>query len=200
VGLSASGRIGSCTNAGELLDGINGTRAYRAYLQGVLRGDSIGYITAGSTGTDITGANGGTFYMEGDVADCVSAAVSGEKFVSTGIGGHVTDADDYCRNAMNRLVADMPDSYRIQIYSAPQVGTESLLYQSPAAIASSTVTTLGDTTDLDDIFLQSKDGERLVVRVALMTGTANLNTIDKYELLGKTIVMSNKRLVDEDNF
>lgn len=199
---------------GELVDYINGLRAWRAYLVACLRADASSILLAKSA-TICSGDNGLTFYIDtsqnegalvpGTAAayEIVGAAISGEKFVNNGKNGHVTDKDDGCENSLcyaEVQVTCTGDAENLRIYSAPQDATETLLYN--YTLTSTTEVDLGRTgttqqDGIDSVFIRAKRGERLVIRAA--TDSA-FSAVTKFNITGKTAVLKGNRMVDEDNY
>lgn len=215
--IGSSGVILTSTAAydtmGELVDYINGQAAWRAYLVAALRADMSSILLAKSA-TAIP-ATGLTFYgdtsgndgaiVPGTAAayEIVGTAISGEKFVNNSINGHVKDADDGCENAL--LYAEVQitctgDAENLRIYSGAQGSTESLLYTK--TLTSTTEQNLGVTgttqaDGLNSIFVKANRGERLIIRAATDTAFA---AVTKFNILGKTAVLSGDRQVTEVNY
>ncbi len=183
------------TTMGMVLDAINGTRAWRAYLQGALRQDSpVFLITAGAA--SCIGANGLTLYGDQDIADGCSVAISGEKFVNNGINGHVTDADDQCENTLLYAGINVGDTGAVKLYSEGQL-SDGVQMGGDQAVASDTLLQLGE-ANLTTPFATAVRGERLIVRFAAATAGAFTHT--QFNILGKTAVLKNDRIVDSVNY
>lgn len=198
VGLPTNGKFSfsTYTNMGLLCDRLNRVACLRAYLQGALRGDSAVWLTASQT-VSIVGANGGTLYYDGDKSDCITVAISGEKFTSTGVQGWVKDADDYCENALHFAAINMVDDCTIYFYSASQSADAQLM--ASAEVTSGTRTTyVADSPEYP--YIRANVGERLIVRATLVTASANLNTVTEFQLIGRTAVWRGNRIVAADNF
>ncbi|GAG50924.1 unnamed protein product, partial [marine sediment metagenome] len=150
---------------GELVDYINGRIAWRAYLVGALRADLSSLMLVKSA-TICSGANGLTFYADSSNSDDHSFAISGEKFVSNAVGGHVTDADDYCENEMLYgafTVTSASDAIELRYYSGKQGDTETQV-GSAVAVTTATLKEQGE-VNLTVPFVQATRGQRLIMRV-----------------------------------
>ena len=186
---------------GELVDYINGRQAWRAYLVGALRAmTSIG-LKAKST-TACHNANGVTVYIETadyDTSVGHSFAISGEKFLNNGKNGHVTDADDECENALyfgNFLITGDSDGLVLKYYSGAQGSTETLLHTYTINAPGSSPRTDGEENPTEP-YMQAKRGERLIIQVTTASAIVGTPT---FTAIGKTAVLSGKRIVDSDNF
>jgi hypothetical protein len=198
---------------GELVDYINGRSAWRAYLVGALRADGTSGLLAKSAASAF-GDNGLTFFGDTSVNEAavvpgteaayeqVSVAISGEKFTTNSIGGHVTDADDGCENMLQYAEVQLTftGTGTLRIYSGAQGSTETMIYNQ--TLTSTTEQNLGRTgttqaDGLNSIFLKATRGERLIIRAATLTA---FSAYTKFNILGKTAVLKNDRIVTEDNY
>lgn len=221
AGLDAIGAAGiidtsspSYDTMGELVDYINGRSAWRAYLVGALRADRTSGLLAKTRASAMTD-NGLTFFGDTSANDSavvpgtsaayeqVSVAISGEKFITTGISGHVKDADDGCENMLQyaeiQLTLTGPTGV-INIYTGAQTATETLIYTQ--TLTSTTEQNFGRTgtvqaDGLNSIFLKATRGERLILRAATLSA---FSAFTKFNILGKTTVLKNDRIVAEDNY
>lgn len=198
TGMPTNGKFAfsAYTNMGLLCDRINKVKCLRAYLQGALRGDSAAWLLASQT-VSIVGDNGGTLVFDGDKSDCVTVAISGEKFVNNGPRGWVTDADSACENMLCFLAYNMVDDVNIYFYTASQSADSQLAVM---AEVSTGTRTLVQADTPEQPYIRAKVGERLVVRATLVTSSANLNTVTEFQIMAKTAVWEGDRLVTEDNF
>ena len=183
------------TTMGLVLDAINGTRAWRAYLVGALRQDSpVTLITAASA--SCIGDNGLTLYGDTDIADSCSIAISGEKFMNNGINGHVTDADDQCENVLLYAGVNVFAGGDLKLYTGAQ-DTDEVQMGADITVALSTLKELGEANHTA-AFSAANRGERLIVRFTAQT--AGAFTITQFHVLGKTAVLRNDRIVDSVNY
>ena len=199
---------------GELVDAINGVAAWRAYLVAALRSDASSILLAKSA-TICSTAVGLTFYgdtsqNEGSIVsgtagtvEIVGAAISGEKFVNNGIAGHLKDADDGVENAM--LYAEVQLTFTgvtnsLRIFSGKQGSAEVLIYNQ--TLTSTTEQDFGRTgtvqaDGLNSVFLKAPLGHRLILRAGAATA---FSAFTKFNVLGRSAVISGKRQVDSVNF
>ena len=201
--IGASGVILTSTAAydtmGELVDYINGRSAWRAYLVGALRADNSSLMLAKSA-TICSGTNGLTFYADSSASGEHSFAISGEKFVNNGISGHLKDADDQCENAMlygSFNVTCASAGIGLKYYSGEQGSTETQL-GSQVTVASATAKEQGE-VNWSMPFVQAVRGQRLIMRVLGLSATTSL-TSPVINVIGKTAVLTNDRIVDAVNY
>lgn len=184
---------------GELVDYINGRQAWRAYLVGALRADKSSLMLAKSA-TKCSGANGLTFYADSTASGEHSFAISGEKFVSNAANGHVTDAGDACENAMLYGSFDVTCASAgigLKYYSGKQGSTETQI-GSTVTVASGTAKEQGE-VNWSMPFVQAVRGQRLLMRVMGLSATTSL-TSPVINVIGKTAVLKNDRIVDAINY
>ena len=194
---SSTGNItfGSYDSLGEVLDVIEATAAWRAYLVAGIGSDASTDLLAQAAASAI-GANGLTFYFDTSAFDGCGTAISGEKFINNSPSGHVKDADDECLNQLLyvKLNVTLSDG-ELTFYSASRKGASQIgptyAYGSASAIE---VNENGPA----EPFLVAKRGERLVIRAAATT--AGNGTPAEFRVEGKTAVYSNNRIVTEDNY
>ena len=188
---------------GPFVDYINGLQAWRCYLVGGLRADVLTHIVD-LTSIACSGDNGAAVYSDTDVSDEVSVAISGEKFVSNGKNGHVKDADDFCENICLYAFALIGDgsvgsaTKAIKFYSESQSIAGVQVGGDFPITTPTTGAELGENS-LDEPFVKSKVGERLVVRAVSSSGALDANSID-FHVIGKTAVWKNQRVITEDNY
>jgi len=201
--IGSSGVILTSTAAydtmGELVDYINGRAAWRAYLVGALRADNSSLMLAKSA-TACSGANGLTFYADSSASGEHSFAISGEKFVSNAISGHVTDAGGACENAMlygSFNVTCASAGIGLKYYSGEQGSTE-VQIGSTVTVASATAKEQGE-ANWSMPFVQAVRGQRLLMRVMGLSATTSL-TSPTINVIGKTAVLKNDRVVDAVNY
>ncbi len=216
--IGASGVIDTSSSTydtmGELVDYINGRRAWRAYLIAALRSDASSILLAKSA-TLCSGNTGLTFYgdtsqNEGSIVsgtaaanEIVGAAISGEAFVNNGRHGHVTDLADACENSL--LYGEVQLTFTgvtnsVRIFEGKQGFAEVLIYNQ--SLTSTTEQDFGRTgtvqaDGLNSIFLTAKRGHRLIIRAAAATA---FSAYTKFNMLGKTAVLKNNRIVTDINF
>ena len=198
---------------GEIVDYINGRQAWRAYLVAALRSDATSILIAKSaTKIPATGLTfwGDTSQNEGSIVsgtaaanEIVGAAISGEKFVNNGINGHVKDYDDGCENSL--LYAEVQLTFTgvtnsLRIFSGKAGDAEVLIYNQ--SLTSTTEQDLGRTgtvqaDGLNSVFLKAPLGHRLIIRAAAATA---FSAYTKFNILGRTAVLSGSRIVDSINF
>jgi len=182
---------------GELVDYINGRAAWRAYLVGALRADLTSLLLAKSA-TICSGANGLTFYTDSTVSNDVSLAISGEKFVSNAISGHVTDDGGACENEMlyGAFKATNESDFVLKYYSGKQGSTETQV-GSTIALTTATNKEQGE-ANLTVPFVQATRGQRLIARI--WSGSSVFCSSPVVHVIGKTAVLKNDRIVDEINY
>ncbi len=209
---------------GLLVDIINATQAWRAYLVAALRSDQSSLMLAKAHALGAAaGDTGVTFYGDTSVNQAssvsgtegaytvVGTAISGEQFVNNGIGGHYKDNGHATENSL--LYAEVQLTFtglsaagstvplgRLQLYSGKQGEAETLLYNQP--LRSTLEKNLGRTgvdqqTGLGTIFLTAPRGERLIIRAITPT---DFSAYTKFNVLGKSAVISGDHLVDTANF
>lgn len=179
---------------GELIDTINATKAWRAYMVGARRATTMVTILAKTAASCLT-ANGLTFYLDGSETTFGAIAISGEKFVNYGPNGHVKDADDMCENSLLYLniTCGLTGNGNLNLYSCTQLADGSAL---AFAMTDDTAITKGN-TNLNEPFYTAKLGERLIVETDAAT---SFDDIAQWEAVGKTAVLSGTRIVTEDNY
>ena len=217
--IGASGIIDTSSSTydtmGELVDYINGRRAWRAYLVAALRSDASSILLAKSA-TKIVADVGLTFWgdtsqNEGSIVpgtaaalEIVGTAISGERFVNDGLGGHQKDWEDDVENSLLyaevQLTFTGSDPNSIRIFSGRQGVAEKLIYN--ATLTSTTEQDFGragtvQATGLNDVFFTAPRGERLIIRAAAATA---FSAYTKFTVIGKSAVISNKHQSDTINF
>jgi hypothetical protein len=190
----------SLDTMGELVDYINGRAAWRAYLVGSLRADLSSGLLAVSASSAVYDANGLTIYSDTSTNTGVSLAISGEKFVNNGVAGHVKDADDQCENEMlygsfNVTCVSAP---HLRYYTGKQGSTETLITASKLLV-SATATLEGEEIPTGP-FIQATRGQRLIMRCITPSAAAPAVSAPVITIAGKTAVLKNNRIVDEDNY
>ena len=216
AGLDAIGDGGALTLTaasyllmGQLVDYINTRLAWRAYLVAALRADSSSclLIKAVGGGTPCSTDNGYTFLGESAgwtgassiLGNSISLAISGEKFVSNGINGHVTDDADEVENSLlygSFNVTAASAGMLLKYYSGKQGSTEVQLGSS-ITVLTATQKEQGE-ANWDGTFIKAVRGERLIIRVN--NHSAGALSAPAIETLGKSVVLKNDRIVDEDNY
>jgi hypothetical protein len=194
---------------GELVDYINSRLAWRAYLVGALRADvpSCLLVVAAGAATLCSGDNGYTLLGESSgytgsastLGNTISLAISGEKFVTNGINGHVTDAADEVENSLvygSFNVTAASAGMRLKYYTGAQGSTEVQL-GSDVTVLTATQKEQGE-ANWDETFIQAVRGERLIIR--LNNQSAGALTVPAIETLGKSVVLKNDRIVDAVNY
>lgn len=184
---------------GELVDYINGRQAWRARLVGALRADKSSLMLAKSA-TICSGATGLSFFSDSSASGEFSLAISGDKFVSNGKRGYVTDADDGCENSMlygSFNVTCASAGIGLKYYTGKQGSTETQI-DGTVTVASATAKEQGE-VDLTQPFVQATRGQRLIIRVLGLSDTPAL-TAPTISVIGKTAVLSGSRFVDTINY
>lgn len=207
TGLDAIGTDGVITlsgttwdTLGELVDYINGTSAWRAYLVGALRADKCSLLANKSaTACTKSGTNHGlTFYSTTSTSLEVSLAISGEWFESYGIGGWHKEADEYVENILgyaNVQLTFTGVTNTIKVYTESQTATGTTIYS--AALSSTTAKELGATGSIEEPFIRGPIGQRLIVRAAV--GTA-VSAYTNFHVVGKSAVWKQNRIHAEKNY
>lgn len=184
---------------GELADYINGRQAWRCYLVGALRAmTSIGLLDKSSTKCSNTA--GVTIYIDTTDYDATVGhifAISGEKFVNNGIGGHVTDADDGVENSLlygSFKITGDSDCY-MRYLSGAQGSAET-------ALTGNEDLTLGTATvhgeeNCSEPYITAKRGERLLVQIYTGSAVIGAPTVNA---IGRSAVLKNDRIVDSKNY
>lgn len=193
--------LASLDTVGEMYDIVAKFAAWRIYLVAAIRADSMSYILTQSAGT--TGEEGLTFYFDSSVSAICGTAVSGEKFVNSGLNGHVKDADDECENQADYIYTKLTFSSvgtTMKYYSGEAGQTESLLVAG-ARVTTATAYEDGE-ANYTEPYIKSARGQRLVVRTDCdsVLATSNDPTAVDFKVIGKTAVLANNRIVDEDNY
>lgn len=216
AGLDAIGDGGALTLTsssynlmGELVDYINSRLAWRAYLVGAIRADSVSCMLVKATGggTPCSGDNGYTFLGESAgwtgassiLGNSISLAISGEKFVNNGINGHVTDADDQVENQMDYgsfNVTGASAGMKLKYYTGKQGSTEVQLGSNVTVLTATQKEQGEDNWQMP--FIKATRGQRLIIRIN--NHSAGALTVPAIETLGKSAVLKNDRIVDEDNY
>ena len=190
---------------GELVDGINGYIAWRAYLVGALRSDLSSLMLAKSatictgTGTE----NGLTFYSDTSAAYSISTAISGERFVGYGINDWEKDWDDKVRNQL--LQASINVTYAsnatgmaqgLKYYTGKAGETETQL-GGGVALVTATAKLQGE-ANLTEPWEEATLGHRLIIRIA--NASAGALSAPACNIVGKSIPYSNDRIVTSKNY
>lgn len=199
----ASGQIslvgGASDTMGEVVDLINSVGAWRAYLLGAIRADLPSHLIAAGAASCI-GSNGLTLYSDSSATlGEISYAVSGEKFVSNGIGGHVKDDEDEVLNQL--LHADIKvtgaSPQVLRYYSGKQGSTETKI-ASDILLTTATNKEQGETHP-NEPYIVANRGERLIIRVQALSPSTP-PTVPVINIAGKSIVYKNDRIVDTTAF
>ena len=197
---NASGwlKFATVTNMGGMVDAINGSVAWRAYLVASLRGDLASNLLAASE-TAVSTANGKTFYWDSKAETLIvcGIAVSGEKFLNNGANGHVKDSDDECENMLLYVEANLADSDCVLKFYSSSGSADTQVGGSLSFTAAGTATYWGKNNP-DDVYIRANRGERLIARIT--TDTQQKATPTRFHVLGKTAVLKNDRIVDSDNY
>lgn len=195
----------SCDSLGELVDAINGSKAWRAYLVAGLRSDGCGKLLDVGSLASVIGDNGYTLYFDSTSLSACGVAISGEKFVNNGVSGHVKDADDGVVNICQHVTLNLgiPGTTtgglnRLKFYTEKQLeGPSSTL--SSFSITDDTEATYGEES-VDEPFVMAPIGQRLIVRAERASDTTALDAHTLFETLGKSAVLRGNRLVNEKNW
>jgi hypothetical protein len=198
--MNASGwlKFATRTNMGQIVDDINGSVGWRAYLVAALRGDLASNLLAASE-TSVNGDNGFTFYWDMKAETLISCgiAVSGNKFINNGTNGHVKDDDDECENSILYIEANLADSDCVLRFYSSSDSADTQIGGSLTFTAAGTATYWGKNNP-DDIYIRANRGERLIARIT--TDTQLKATPTRFHVLGKTAVLRNDRVVDSVNY
>lgn len=196
---NASGQVlfSAYTTMGAVADYINGLRAWRCYLDGALRADASASKLLTAAAASCIGSNGMTIYHDASSTKHGSFAISGEKFLTNGINGHVKDWDDQVENDLlhcyiNIGVTDGPTftwyAERQDRTSVQTLGAETL--------ADDTLIECG--ANLKTIpYISAPRGYRLIGRAA---ATTTYDDIAAFHVLGRSVVPSGSRMVTEKNW
>lgn len=182
---------------GELVDYINGRRAWRAYLVGALRTDVPSHLVNISA-SRCEGDNGLTMFSDTSDSKEISLAISGEKFVNNGVSGHLKDADDECVNEFLYGAFDVGDgtgTVTLKFYTG-KVGSAEVQIGGSTTLVEDTQKLLGDANGTLP-YLSAIRGERLIVRA---TSDSTFDAYVEFNVIGKTSVLKNDRVVDEANY
>lgn len=187
----------SYSTMGKLVDAVNGTAAWRAYLVGCLRSELVSSLLV-RTAVSCFGDNGRTLFSDSSVSAEISIAISGEKFISNGKAGHLKDAEDGCENSMQyaSINATSVSLAVIRYYTGKQGSTEVQL-GSDVDLVTATAKEQGE-ANLSVDFVTSRRGERLIVRAVAASSVAL--TVPVVHVLGKTAVLRNDRQVTAINY
>jgi len=213
AGLDLVGTLGvvlpAAVTMGELVDEINRTAAWRAYLVGAIRSDDPTCLLA-HTGETCHGDNGDTLYFDSSATPVsnqshMSIAISGEKFVNAGVNGHVTDYNDGCENSLLygsftatfASASGTSSTQDLKYYSGRQGETE-VQIGSDVTMTDATAKEQGE-SGLIEPFVQATRGSRLIARLvsASLSSALSAPTIN---IIGKTAVLKNDRMVTEINY
>ena len=193
---------------GGMADYVNSKGAWRMILRGALRADAhngtatagqVAPLTAGSA--SCIGDNGLRIYFDTSVSLVFSEAISGERFVNNGIGGHLKDADDRCINHL--LYAGITVSFPagtalVSFWTESQTATGVQIGSTSATLTTATKREYGYTSGAASNpavavpYVSSRPGERLVIRV---TSTSITMSAPAINLVGKTQVLSGEHIV-----
>jgi len=178
---------------GELVDYINSKGAWRAYLLGALRADVPSHLVNFSAASCI-GASGLTLYSDTSDSKEISYAISGEKFVSNGVGGHVKDDEDEVLNQLMHADINVTSaSYAVlRYYSGKQGSTETKII-ADVALTTATNKQQGE-TNYADPYITATRGERLILRVIGLSNTAPSSPV--INIAARSIVYKGNRIVD----
>ena len=196
--------MGGYASMGFLVDKINATAAWRAYLVGSLREDDPTELVAKSGA--VSGETGITFYHDssntygtGGSQHC-STAISGEKFVSSGVNGHVTDWNDQCENSLQygSLTATFASpgatsvGQNIKYYTERQGQGPATQIGGSVAVTDGTAKEQGE-ANVGDTWVTGVRGTRLIVR--LIDDCVGAITAPAVTIVGQTAVLKNDRIV-----
>lgn len=178
---------------GEFADYVNGLVGYSCIIH-CRRAQGMETILAKSA-TSFINATGLTFYLDASASDIMTIPISGGRFVNNGPNGMETDADGQCENQLLYVAANLglTGNGSMRLYSCSQSSDGGAL----------TFTMTDDTalakggTDLDEIFFQATRGERIVVEFFAAT---SLDDIAQLEVIGRTAVLKNDRIVASKNY
>jgi hypothetical protein len=188
----------TCDTMGELVDVINSSVAWRAYLVAAIRSDPVSLLIT-TTSSAAAGANGLTIYCDtsantgagGSIGPGV--AISGEKFVSNGINGHVKDWEDQCENST------FSTSTGTLVYYSGKAGSAETQIGSDVPLTTAVRKEQGE-ANLSVPFIKSTLGHRLVVRCESPSIFAVAAGCTDFQVIGTTAVFANDRIVNEDNY
>lgn len=188
---------GSLNTMGEVVDHINGKSAWRAYLIGCLRSENPDNLLV-RTAASAFGDNGVTLYSDTSVSKEISIAISGERFVNNGKGGHLKDFEDGCENSMMyaSILGTSASLHVIRYYTGKQGSAEVQLAQD--IDLTTVVAKEQGEASFSETFIKSTRGERLIVRQIGVSNTAI--TVPTHHVLGKTAVLKNDRIVTAINY
>jgi hypothetical protein len=182
---------------GEVVDKINAAQAWRAYLVGAIRSDDAGTLQTLSSATAM-GDNGITCYGDTSASMEISLAISGEKFVNNGLNGWVTDWDSQCENSMlyGSFLANGLSVNVIRYYTG-EAGSTEVQLGSDVNTVSATAKEQGENS-LAEKYVEATRGHRLVIRLIGISNTEP--SVPTIQIIGKTAVLDNSRIVVEDNY
>lgn len=203
AGLDAIGTTGKIATdsstydtMGEFVDYICGQLAWRAFLVGSLRSmTTIGLLD--KTSTVCSNANGAKIFLDTTDYDEHYLAISGEKFISNGIAGHVTDFDDSCENMLmygSFLITGDSDDLTLTYYTGKQGEAETAL-TGGESVTLGTATVHGE-ENYTQPFIKATRGHRLIIGITTASAVMGTPTID---VIGETAVWKNDRMVDSNN-
>ncbi len=183
---------------GEVVDLINQAGAWRAYLLGALRADLPSELL-NFTAASCFGDNGKVLYSDNSDSRDISYTVSGEKFVTNGISGHLKDADDEVLNMMLHadITATCASPIVIRYYTGKQGSTE-VKMQDDILLTTATRKQQGEVTP-NEPWIVANRGERLIIRVQALSATL-APTAPTIHVAGKSVVYKNDRIVDSIAF
>lgn len=195
LGLQASGTVtfATYTTLGAFMDAINGSKSWRCKLVSALRADASvnKLLTIAAT---LIPATGLTLMWDGS-SKTVGVAITGAGFINAGLNGEVYDDRDACENAIIQVTAKATftvSTAALVIYpdctqAADGNGISYALTTATALVKSNTI-------NLKDPWVIGKIGSRLIARIEVAAG-ATLTSIDQLDVLGKTAVLSGRRVV-----
>lgn len=182
---------------GELVDGINGKIAWRAYIIGCLRSENSDRLLV-RTAASVFGDAGTTFYSDSSVSKEISIAISGERFVNNGRGGHEKDFEDACENSMMYAsIKGTSASLHVLRYYTGRQGSAEVQLATDIDLTTVVAKEQGEAS-FAETFIKSTRGERLIVRQIGVSNTAV--TAPVHHVLGKTAVLANDRVVTAINY
>ena len=189
------------TNGNLLLGQINKEQAYRAYGVDLLPGDLMSHLLVAAS-AQIDGANGQTLLWDSSLKDGHGTAISGEKFLNNGVNGWVKDDEDDannggCENWLLYGAFNVASDGELQFHSALNISASTQLGPT-VTISTDTLAEVGSNEPSVE-YLRATRGQRLVIRIASTTA-GQAATPTRFHVLGKTVVLSNDRVVNEDNY
>lgn len=178
---------------GELVDAINATGVFRAFLIGANRSDDSDAMLDAIANVTCKTTNGKTLYFEQTTTSQIyGMAITNQKFTYRPIGGWDTHdkgwtKDINCINSLKMLDATFTliDGGAINIYAADDEGKNNGVLVWSDAFAT-TVQELHGNTVPDDVFVATSRGMRLVIQFPAVTTVASDFTAAAVRIIGHT--------------